>query len=748
MVNMSSTHESHHPAHGLRSRPSAGVDWFIPAHLRGGDLDVLRRARLVVTFTWTLIATGIVYSAIFLGMNSPISAAAIGIAMGVGLVALYVIRRTGSPFAAGNLTTAAFFGVLTFLACRLGGHGSLMLPWYAAVPVVALNTAGRRSPVVWLAVTALSLAAFYALDCTGYSFPNDLAPHHYELLCLLAGVGLIVLVLALAYTYDVFKDRMLNHLAQHSRFLTTVVESLAHPFLVIDANDYSIRLANAAARRNGIPGAKTCHALAHGRDAPCETCPLVEVARTGKSIVVDHTHYGADGSPRMCEVHAHPVLDESGRVVQVIEYSLDISDRRQAEEALRESEGRHRAITETAQDAIITADAEGNIRLWNPAAEKIFGFTAAEAVGANMMDLIVPPQYQEAKRKGLAEFALTGSGPAVRKTLELTALRKDRAEFPIEISVSGYRDQESFVAVALVRDVAERKRAEAELEAAHKELRETSRRAGMAEVATGVLHNVGNVLNSVNVAAGVATEKIRQSRAPNLAKTAELMAEHAEDLGTFITQDEKGKHLPGYLAKLAEHLAGEQTALLEELSSLTKNIDHIKSIINMQQSYAGVAGVVEPASLVDLMEDALKINAAAFGRHHIQVVREYSEVPPIILDRHRLLLILVNLLNNGKYALAQRGGPDRRLTLRIGPGPDDRVRIEVADNGVGISPENLTRVFSHGFTTKKKGRGVGLHSSALAAREMGGSLTAHSDGSGKGATFRIELPWQPAETKR
>ncbi len=355
---MSNTEETHHPVYGLRARMSAAIDWFIPGHVRSGDQDVLRRARLVVTFTWTLMAAALFYAPFYHSMNSPMSAATLIIGAGVGVPILYVMRRTGSSLVAGNLLTAAFFCVLTILACRLGGHGSIVLPWYVAVPVVALSTAGRHSAASWLVVTASSLAAFYAIDCTGYSFPNDLTPHHYKLLCLLIWIGLAVLVLALALLYEAAKVQMVNRLAQHSHFLDTIVESFTHPFLVIDVNDYSIRLTNTAARRNAPPGAKTCHAMTHRRDTPCEgsddICPLVEVRRTAKSIVVEHTHFGADGSPRMFEVHAHPVFDENDRVVQVIEYSLDITERKQVEAVLEKAkkmaEGHARRAAEAMAD--------------------------------------------------------------------------------------------------------------------------------------------------------------------------------------------------------------------------------------------------------------------------------------------------------------------------------------------------------------------------------------------------------------
>lgn len=318
-----------------------GVDWFIPPRVRSGDADVLRRARLVVTFAGTLIALAILYAAIYAWLNSPISAAALVTGAGVALGTLLVMRRVGCPRLAGNLLTAAFWGVLTALTCRVGGHGSLALPWYAGVAVVALSTTGRGSAVVWCIVTVSSLATFYVLERTGYSFPNDLAPHHYKLLCLLSWIGLIVLMLALALLYEAGNDRMVNRLARQHRFLSTVVESIGHAFLVIDANDHTVRLANSAARRQAPAGAKTCHGMTCCRDTPCngsdDTCPLVKVRRTGKSTVVEHHQHGADGSTRVFEVHAYPVFDEDERVVQVIEHCLDITERKQAETALREA---------------------------------------------------------------------------------------------------------------------------------------------------------------------------------------------------------------------------------------------------------------------------------------------------------------------------------------------------------------------------------------------------------------------------
>jgi two-component system NtrC family sensor kinase len=293
---------------------------------------------------------------------------------------------------------------------------------------------------------------------------------------------------------------------------------------------------------------------------------------------------------------------------------------------------------------------------------------------------------------------------------------------------------------ALQHEIAERERAERQLEIAHRELLEASRRAGMAEVATGVLHNVGNVLNSVNVSAILLRDTTHKSEVTTVAKLAALLGEHERDLGEFLTNDPRGRLVPRLLTTLAEQLTAEQSSLLVELESLAKNIDHIKNIVAMQQNYASVAGFVERVEIDGLVEDALEINSAALARHGVALERRFKTVAPVLLDKHKVLQVLVNLIQNAKYALQESGRPDKQLTISINMKEDLIVQITVQDNGVGIPPENLTRIFAHGFTTRKAGHGFGLHASALAAREMGGELKAYSEGPNQGARFVLELP--------
>jgi PAS domain S-box-containing protein len=296
----------------------------------------------------------------------------------------------------------------------------------------------------------------------------------------------------------------------------------------------------------------------------------------------------------------------------------------------------------------------------------------------------------------------------------------------------------------LSKDVTEKQRIEQELAKTHRDLVDASRIAGMAEVATGVLHNVGNVLNSVNVSASVVALGLRHSKVESLSRLATLLQEHEGDLGRFLSEDPKGRKVPEFIASLAQHAAEERDRLLRELSALQKNIDHIKEIVAMQQAYATMVGVVEPLDPVTLVEDAVRMNAGALNRHEVRVERDFQPVPKVIGEQAKVLQILVNLIRNAKYACDDGGAKDKCIVLRIRPAGPDYVHLVVEDNGIGIPAENLSRIFQHGFTTRVHGHGFGLHSAANAAREMKGAIKVKSDGVGTGATFIVELPVAPA----
>lgn len=298
----------------------------------------------------------------------------------------------------------------------------------------------------------------------------------------------------------------------------------------------------------------------------------------------------------------------------------------------------------------------------------------------------------------------------------------------------------------LQEQIAAKDRAHSELAAAQQRLIELSREAGMAEIATGVLHNVGNVLNSVNVSTSLVAGKIRESRVDNLVALIGMLEQHSDDVSGFLANDPKGQRVLPYLTKLGGHFKAERDGLLQELEMLSSHVGHIKQIVATQQSYAKVSGLVENVRLSEMMDDAIRIMDPGFGRHGIHVERDFEMLPEIAAEKHKILQILLNLLRNAKQALKDVDGSTRKtIRVCVRRKGERRITLSVQDNGVGLPLENLTRIFGHGFTTKADGHGFGLHSCALAANEMGGSLRAESDGPGKGATFTLELPLKLAE---
>jgi signal transduction histidine kinase len=276
------------------------------------------------------------------------------------------------------------------------------------------------------------------------------------------------------------------------------------------------------------------------------------------------------------------------------------------------------------------------------------------------------------------------------------------------------------------------------------QLVDTARAAGMSEIATGVLHNVGNVLNSVNVSATLVAEKSRSQASTDFANVISVLRPEAHDLAGFLQRDPRGQHLFPMLDEIANQLIGDRQAVDKEVRTLLEGIEHIKELVHAQQGLAGRAGVRERLSIQNIIDSAIDITDQPNNAvRALEVVREYEELATQPVDRHRLMQILVNVIQNARQALQAAGSAEPRLVLRL-RGVPGAVRIEVEDNGVGIPSENLTRIFNHGFTTKPGGHGFGLHASANAATEMGGKLTASSAGGGRGACFVIEFPVEEA----
>jgi len=472
------------------------------------------------------------------------------------------------------------------------------------------------------------------------------------------------------------------------------------------------------------------------------------VMETGQAVI-DREESFADeeGRKKWLLTSKVPLRDQDGRIVGLIGIGRDITAHKQVEEALQAARDQLQAILDNIPDRIYLKDTGSRfLNLSRALAQRLGVADPAQAVGRTDFDFQPPEKAREFYED---EQRIIRTGVPIINKAEKQILRSGEIAWTSTTKMP-IRDHAGRIVgvVGINRDITEIKRAEERLAALNREMLTLSRQAGMAEVATGVLHNVGNVLNSVNVSASLVADRLGASKVDGVAKVARLLQEHAGDLARFLTEDERGRKVPAYLQQLAGHLDQERAELARELAGLILNVDHIKDIVTMQQSYAQVAGVTETVALAELIEDAIKIHGGAFERHGIVLERVFEEVPPATVDKHKVLQIVVNLLQNAKYACDASNRADKRVTVRIMKSGDGRARVQVADNGIGVPPENLTRIFSQGFTTRKGGHGFGLHSGVLAAKELGGSLTVQSEGVGLGACFTLELPLQPPPAEK
>jgi signal transduction histidine kinase len=264
-------------------------------------------------------------------------------------------------------------------------------------------------------------------------------------------------------------------------------------------------------------------------------------------------------------------------------------------------------------------------------------------------------------------------------------------------------------------------------------------RAAMADTATGVLHNLGNVLNSVNTSLALARDHLAALPADALRKSCDLLEQNHQDLPGFLTSHAKGQKLPVFLQEIAKRLCATEAGLQEEMARLNEKVEAMREVISAQQRYASHHEHLEELDLQQLVEDALVLNATSIGRHEIKVVRLFRPLPSIMANKAELLQILINLYQNAKDAMAAAQLEERVLRIELSQ-DDTGVLLQVTDNGMGIPAGQLTRLFEFGYTTKARGHGFGLHSSARFMEKMGGCIWASSPGEGCGATFSLWFP--------
>jgi predicted ATPase/signal transduction histidine kinase len=279
-----------------------------------------------------------------------------------------------------------------------------------------------------------------------------------------------------------------------------------------------------------------------------------------------------------------------------------------------------------------------------------------------------------------------------------------------------------------------------ELHATQNELVSIARNVSLAETASHVLHALGTVLTSVNLSADLVAQRLRTSTTDGLARAVGLLRSHGTRLGEYLTTDEEGARLPDYLVRISTALIAERHDAVDQMERLVTNLGLIADIIAAQQPHPSGSNRPESTNVTTLLEDAVRINTDALHRHQVTIVRRFGDLPIVLLDKLKVLLILVNLISNARAAVTALPGGPRLVVLSADLVERGALRIVVEDSGEGIRPEHLSRLFTEGFSTRNGGHGFGLYRCALAAREMGGALTVTSDGPGRGARFTLDLP--------
>jgi len=642
-------------------------------------------------------------------------------------------------------------------------------------------------------------------------------------------------------------------------FLNNVLESLSHPFYVIDAADYTIKLSNKAGRAVAGEEATTCYQLSHGRDRPCDgndhPCPLQIIRETREPVLVEHTHYTPDQGPREMEIHCHPVLDGEGKVAQVIQYSLDITERKRAErqtresetylkaiqdnietgivvldaetheilyvnpaaqrmigataeeirgkachkficraeagecpvtdlnqtlrnqeavlltadgrelpilktvvpvtlsgrkclldtfvdisdrkkmlETLSESEQKFRAIAASAQDAIVMMDPAGRVSYWNEAAEGIFWWSSQEVMGREMHPLLAPEKYRDAWSKGEETFRTTGSGAAMGKTLEMTALRKDGHELPIEISLAAVNLEEQWHAIGIIRDITDRKRGEEELRRAKEE----------AEQSTHSLNLYALEVEQKNIElehAGRQAEEASQTKS-------EFLANMSHEIRTPMN---------GVIGMTGLLLETELTPEQREYAETVRKsgevlLTLINDILDFSKSEAGRLEFEEiPFDLRTCLEEMGEMLAQKAHEKGLElaILIRYDVPTRVKGDPGRLRQVLLNLANNA-IKFTQEGEVLIRVSLAGLEEEQESILFEIIDTGIGIPADRLSRLFrpfsqvDASMTRRYGGTGLGLAISRQIVEAMGGKIRVESrEGRGSAFSFTATFARQP-----
>ncbi len=419
----------------------------------------------------------------------------------------------------------------------------------------------------------------------------------------------------------------------------------------------------------------------------------------------------------------------------------DISELKKTQEELQRINAslvQFKTAIDQSVDGIVVVDMDGIVQFANHAWARMHGYSVAEIEGQHVRMCHTSDQWDKEVLK-LNESVLKRD----QLDMEISHVTRDGREFPIWMSVAVQKDSAnnpvSFVAVA--RDITQRKKAELKIKEANRKMIDAAHRAGMAEIAAETLHNVGNLLNSVKTSAQNIYNVQNGSSLPDFLRANGILRENINHVEDFILRDPKGKKLLEYYLLLEHEFTVENKQIREDVLRLIKKVNMIADVVSAQNNYAGIGSYTEKCSLAILIEDALKLTPGLREQFGVTILKKFEEIPAIEVQKTKLIHILINLINNARDSMLDKPAGNRNLEIGLKHAGDYAI-IQVRDSGIGIDEKNISRIFTHGFSTKKNGHGFGLHSSANYVAEMKGSIWVENNKEGSGASFYLKLPIQ------
>ncbi len=443
--------------------------------------------------------------------------------------------------------------------------------------------------------------------------------------------------------------------------------------------------------------------------------------------------------------------DKSNHPCRLTGTCLDITDRKNSALALMESETRFRMMIEHNPVPMIIANPDQELEYCNQKFTEIFGYKRRDfknlkdwrSIISDSRGAPITHRCVEKDKEVLegSEFRILCRSGEMRY-VELRCMLLGRI---IVVAIHDITQMKSTEERILQFNKELEKRVEdrtLQLVAAQEELMDKAHRAGMAVIATDSIHNIGNILNSVNVSIEEMGNVLSHSKLGGLQKLSHLLSDHEQNLGNFFQKDPRAALLPRYLTGLASTLSSEQEVIQDEISCLVTKFNLMRDVVMTQQNYAKMNLETVNASIIDIVEDALRIQAPSLSDLEIRIHRNYRNKLTATLAKAKLVHVVTNLIKNSKEALKDKpkDGKPPEMWIRISKTENGWGEIRVTDNGCGIHKSSIKRIFNHGFTTKKNGFGFGLHSCANLMAEMGGHVLAESNGEGKGATFIVKFP--------